>query len=477
MAVPVAEPAVAERLLAEAARRALRYPEGRMALVLHLARLPALRPHHRRVARAIFDDAALRNEGQVFALSGGDLVLLCRAPETRLPAGAAATPPVAGADPRALPQTLRRLLRNEIADPAELITLWRLDEEPRELIAYAAARFAEGTEAAGAPSDPASSAPLLAEPQTTTAGTLAVLAETAPVADLLRRQMAVHLPHGLGANGQPELRPLLRELICRVDLLEARLGATGEATADPFLLRHLSARLDRRVLEMLAAALGRGGPIDLAAAGPLAIHLNLSLPTLLSEAFAALATLAGEVGARLGVEVSFVEAVGDLSAFGRARRLLKRLAIPLVLDEVSPLALALSRPWLLGADLLKLVWSPRLIDLPAEERPVLAAALERIGLERVILLGADDEAALRWGLGRGIRRFQGVSSDALLAAARMLGCPHMRAFPGACSLRQCIARAGAADVAGRADCAQPGLLEGGLSVPRGSASSESGRAA
>jgi hypothetical protein len=477
----LAEPALAERLLAEAARRALRYPEGRMALVLHLSRLPALRPHHRRVARAIFDDAALRNEGQVFALTGGDLVLLCRAPsgarapgrvpDAPVPGRGGGPGPVVGANPLTLPQTLRRLLRNELTDPADLATLWRLDEEPRELMAYAATRFAEVAQGPGAPADP-NGPP---EPQTSTTGALVVLAETAPVADLLRRQMAVHLPHGLGADGRPELRPLLRELICRVDLLEARLGASGETSADPFLLRHLCARLDRRVLEMLVSALGRGGPIDLAAAGKVPVHLNLSLPTLLSEAFTALAALAGEVGARLGVEISFVEAVGDLGAFGRARRLLERLAIPLVLDEVSPLALSLSRPWLLGADLLKLAWVPRLADLPAEERPVMAAALERVGPERVILLGADDEAALRWGLTHGIRRFQGVASDALLAAARMLGCPHMRASPGACTLRQCLARSAASDIAGRADCSVPGLLDGGW--PGASAAASPGRAA
>lgn len=467
---PAREPGGPERLLAETARRALRSPGGRMALVLHLSRLapPAPRPHHRRVARAILDEAAQRNEGQVFALSSGDFVLLCRRP-SHLPLAPRIGPALARPDPVTLPLTLGRLLRIDAPDPSRLTTLWRLDEEPRALIAYAAEQlsaFESGESAVSA----TSASPPVPSRQTATLGALAALAETAPAADLLHRQTAVLLAEGMNLESQATLRPLLRELIFSPDVLQARLPNGDEATADPFLSRHLCARIDRRVLEMLLTAIGRGGPMDIAAHGGLPVHLNLSLPTILSEAFVALAAMAAEVGAPLGIEVSFVEAVGDLAAFARARRLLGDKGIALVLDGVSHLALTLTRPWRLGADLLKLEWAPRLADLPQEELPVLAAALERIDTQRLVLAGTDGEAAMRWGLAHGIRRFQGNHVDALLAAARMLTCPHLRTAPAACTMRLCMGRAAAPDAAGRDACARPGMLEGGqptsLSVGR-----------
>src|ERR1019366_417693 len=69
-----------ERQLLDAAQRLARRPQGWTALALHLSRLrpPAPRPHHRRIAQAMLQDAARRHDGQVHALRNGDIVLLCR---------------------------------------------------------------------------------------------------------------------------------------------------------------------------------------------------------------------------------------------------------------------------------------------------------------------------------------------------------------------------------------------------------------
>ena len=119
-----------DQLLVEAVRRAVRYPEQRMALVLHLSRLapPAPRAHHRRIARAILEDTARSHEGQVFAVGNGDMVLLCRegdagrAGERR--AGEPAARGLALPDPAALPATLGQLLRIDAPDAARLTTVW-----------------------------------------------------------------------------------------------------------------------------------------------------------------------------------------------------------------------------------------------------------------------------------------------------------------------------------------------------------------
>ena len=188
---------------------------------------------------------------------------------------------------------------------------------------------------------------------------------------------------------------------------------------------------------------------------------TLTLPAILSDKFARFAMLCRSFGAPVGVEVALVEACSDAAAFGRARRVLAESGLALVLDGVSHLALMLTRPCALRADLVKLDWSPRLAELATEERQQIAAALERIGAHRIILHRAETEAALRWGLAQGIRRFQGRYVDAMLAAGRTMACPRA----AGCTLRQCIERAAATGPAGRAGCGAISLLDGEPSLP------------
>ncbi len=454
----------AEYELQEALRRAARSPQGRMVLQLHLSRLnsPGPRPHHRRVARAILDDTAQRHEGQVFTLANGDMVLLCReATPGRMPA-ARPVPGMSLPDPAALPDTMARLLRIDLSDPACVTTVWRLEEAVPEVTAFVPIGPNGNGAAAALPL--ASPAPGLAV-QPGMVDAIAAIAEGSAIADLLHRQTSVLVaaPNRNGASPNAPLRPLYREVTFSIDALEARIAATGQATADPFLFRHLAGRLDRRMLAVLADAAGTGTVLDIAAGGRGAppLHINLTLPGILSDTFARFAMLCRSFGAPVGVEVALVEACSDPAAFGRARRVLAESGLALVLDGVSHLALMLTRPCALRADLVKLDWSPRLAELAAEERLQVAAALERIGPHHVILHRAETETALRWGLAQGIRRFQGRYVDAMLAAGRTMACPRA----AGCTLRQCIERAAATGPAGRTGCGAISLLDGQPSLP------------
>jgi hypothetical protein len=73
-------------------------------------------------------------------------------------------------------------------------------------------------------------------------------------------------------------------------------------------------------------------------------------------------------------------------------------------------SLAVTRPAGLGASAIKLAWSPQLA------RTSLAGSLDGAPRDQIILYRAETEAALAWGLARGIRRFQGRQVDAMLAA-------------------------------------------------------------
>ena len=386
-----------------------------MALVLHLSQmaLPAPRPHHRRIARAVMDDAAQRQEGQVFALRNEDLLLLFRADDGTCPLAA----------------TLARLFQVDVPDPAGLTTLWSLERDGAALLRYAQARVLDALP------DPASAEP---KGSAQLIDALESVIEHSRITDLTRRQTAVLLVPGREAR----LQPLFREVSFSVDVLEARIAATGQAHADPFLFRHLASRLDRRMLDVLRRDLQANGPLTAGARGlgPM-LHLNLTLSGIMSDRFAQFAAACRAIGAQVGVEIPLIEACADPEAFVAARTRLRFAGLSLVLDGVSHHALMLTVPAVLEPDLIKLDWSPRLPEAGA----AVARAVAALGESRVVLHRADTEHALSWGLAHGIRRFQGRWVDAMLAAQRIGACG-----PGRCSMRQCTERAYATGPAGRA---------------------------
>jgi hypothetical protein len=253
-------------------------------------------------------------------------------------------------------------------------------------------------------------------------------------------------------GGQSRLRPLFREITFSVAVLEARIAAVGQAHADPFLFRHLASRLDSRMLELLRQDLQVNGPLTAGArgSGPI-LHLNLTVAGILSDRFARFAATCRAVGAQVGVEIPLVGACADPEAFIIARTRLRLAGLALVLDGVSHHALMLTVPMVLEPDLVKLDWSTHL----PEAGPAVEQAVQALGCARVVLHRAETEEALKWGMAHGIRRFQGRHVDAMLAAGRIGACAH----GGGCSLRQCIERASATGLGGRAGCGNPVLLD------------------
>ncbi len=441
---------VAEALLREVTRLVARGQEssvtgGSMALVLHLSRLtpPAPRPHHRRVARALMQDTAGWYGGQLFSLGNTDLVLLCREQS-----GHAATAGRGRAtDPQALPQMLRHLLRVDTPPGLDLVSVWPLSSHINALQDYASARVARHEGSLVMEEDIAG--------QTGAVDVLGSFISSSAIADLLQRQSAILLSGGIESHGG--IRPLYHEVTFSIAGLEGRVATAAPVSADPFLFRHLAARLDMRMLEMLSQEAGGGGPLDIKRPGPPALHLNLTIQGILSESFARLVAVGGTAPGRVGVEISLLEAVADSAAFARARAVLANSGCAFVLDGVSHLTLLMTRPGLFDASLIKLDWSPRLAEIGEAEQGLIDRAIREIGLHRIVLHRAETEAALRWGLARGIRRFQGRHVDAMLGAARIVGCPDA----DGCTLRQCIERAGGANALSRAGCHNLALLDAG----------------
>ena len=405
----------AERLLWEAAERALRSPVGKVVLVLHLSRLlpPAPRAHHIRVARVLLQDAASRFGGQVFAMRNQDLVLLC----TRMDGlydGAARGSTGAGtehiAPPESLPATLAKLFSADVPDPAGLTSLWRLDQQAQALLAYLSDRATTQTSREVA-EEAQDGLPSLAALQ-------ALLAD-APLASLVVQQTGMRLAGDRNLALGARLAPAFRELELSLAALNMQ-PLVSKATADPFLFRHLATNLDSRVMALLGEDLARSGPLTRPAVeGGLPIHLDLGLEAILSPAFARLSRQAQSVGLRFGAAVSLMQACADLDLMEHARRVLHLTGGELVLSRVDPAALDMVIPAALQPDILKLSWSPGLAG-HAQQAP--ACLPKGIDPARTVLQAADSPAALAWGQSQGITMFQGEFLDQVQAATRMAGC-------------------------------------------------------
>ena len=429
----------ADHLLLDTVRRRLRQPAGWVIVVLHLSRLapPAPRPHHRRIARVLLEDAARRYEGQVFALPHGDLLLLCRAGEDRR-SGA----PQRVASPQALPEVLARLFRADVPDAHDLVSFWPLDTAAETAFAYVKDGLAIRATAAGPAVDRTH------QPHAVDA--LASALDGPDVAGLLRRHTAVLL-------AEDGMKKLFREIRFSLPALEARVAVTARTDNDPYLFRHLAERLDHRLLRLVAGAVGTGTALDPTVFGAPRLHLNLTLASVRADAFSRLANLLLGRGVALGIEVALAEACGDPERFEQARTVLHRLGITLVLDGVSHLALRLAKVDALRPDLIKLAWSPRMAEPDHAALGLERRLIQEFGAERIVLHHAETEAALRWGVERGIRRFQGRHVDAMLGALRLSTC---RSADG-CTLQQCIQRAAATDPGGRRGCRDHRLLDAG----------------
>lgn len=460
-------------LLADALDREARMPLGRVAVVVRLSRLPppGPRPYHRRVARSLLEDNAQRHGGQVLQLANGDLVLLAPPPSSAAPDSA-----LAGRDgPHALPPLLARLLQPDGEVPgAPIASLLSLAEEGDRLRALLDSPVTGGDDEdeddeapTGRPRNPFAGRLSAGFPPMPPAGYAAL---SGGLANLLRVQVGARLPPRGAAPGTP-IRPAHRTPSVDPGLLGAHLAPHGGAPADPWLRQHLADELGRALLGLLHEAWGTGAPLDPAprpGVPPLLLRLPLAL--LGAPPFAAFAALPhGEV--RPAIAIGIAEAAAAPAGWASARTRLAEAGMPLVLDGLTHHALVLARPEALEPDLLVLPWSGTLLRLPPPRQAEVAAAIARIGPDRIMMTGADSEAALRWGRTAGLSLFQGTHVEAMLAATRLLACPGPVGGPGPgtgrpapadehpCGLRGCAGRAAAATELGRAGCIRTELLD------------------
>ena len=221
--------------------------------------------------------------------------------------------------------------------------------------------------------------------------------------------------------------------------------AMAPFSEDRALFNHGQSLLQRSLLEALGdegtrkSVLG-GGPI-----APLLIDLS---PELLPSSQSSPDDDEPANARALYATLPLHEAV-TLENLTARREALGREAWGIAVSGLCATALTLVDAEILSVDWLILHWSPSLEDTGPLK------ALRRIEPDRLILDGCDGEAALAWGLSRGIQLYSGPWIEEIIAAGRMDGCSKA----ALCTRAECRSRGLATSPSGRLGCHMPHLLE------------------
>lgn len=414
MQAPAAAHQVDNELL-DYVNRLERNPYGWRAAHLHLSQL---RPHHRRdyqlrIAASEFDGLLRRFKSELFQLSNGDVVFLWE-----------------GASAQDVDRVVLRLRYLFSDDP-----LVMADEDERAGEAEGEAEEWHGGELRAQPrfctwfdlehdydgfryriedlvgalgqqpveAGPAGRGrPLEPEALTRLEGELA----QADLGGFIRRQpVCVMLP-------QSPPQPVFREVHVALGDLAKHLAPGVDLTANTWLFQHLAETLDEKLLDGLAEA------EETAETEP--ISVNLRLATLLSPAFLKFDDRFRRHNRyQVIVELQLIDIYAELGAYLFIREFMRDRGYRICIDGLHFLHLPLVNRKRLGADLIKLVWSPDVVDEVQDARhEQLEAAIRQAGVERVVLCRCDSADAISWGRSLGIKMFQGHYIDSRLRAAR-----------------------------------------------------------
>jgi hypothetical protein len=388
----------------EYAERLARFTEDRLAVHIHISKLPARnrRDHHIRIAATTFESLVKPLDGRIFVLSNSDIVFVCKG-------GRADEIEKAVNRVRHLFREDMVLESNETKEE-RFATWYQLESNYPEFV-WTARKLLEdtkkrrGTELAAAAANRSSGAALQPIGPAELTKVEAALAG-ADVSNVLRRQPVCTLR----SDGNVEL--LFNEVYISIPELQRLVVPGIDLAADKWLFQRLTRILDRRVLALL-----QHNPD-----GTLATHisLNLNVATVLSPEF-----LAYDNNLRLlargtiAIEFQPHDIFSDMGAYGFAHDFLREREYRICVDGLSFYTLRFINREQLGADYLKLHWAPDMADKSAEKRwQRIRALIKEAGTERVILCRCDSEDAIRFGLESGMSLFQGRFVDQIVQRKR-----------------------------------------------------------
>ena len=191
------------------------------------------------------------------------------------------------------------------------------------------------------------------------------------------------------------------------DLRETLLPGVN-LMANRWLFQHLTETLDRRMLSMLSKT------DTLTISGDISFNLNVG--TLLSQEFQGFDDnlTAGRRGGMI-IELQKVDIFANLGAYLFAREFIQAKGYRVCIDGLSYQAMAVIDRERLGADFVKLVWHPEMMDGGDEIHNHIRTMIRYAGEDRVVLCRVDNREAIDFGQSVGITLFQGRHIEHLIA--------------------------------------------------------------
>ena len=403
---PLEHRASGEQSVIELLDRLSRHRDGRIAVHVRLSRLQPhhRREHHLRIAGEVFEEAASSLEGATVTLSCGDLVFIGRSEGLG-----------------ALERAVERLCVLFNDDPliqaagegsgardARSFCSWyslardydRLLAEFRALRDRGNASRSDAARLASFPAPVDERSPL----GPATLGEVSRLLERADISSLARNQAVCTIPPGTSPTR------VFDEIYVSISDLERAVSPNVALGADPWMFRSLTQTLDRRILAHIGAEAGLDRSIS----------LNLNVSTLLSADFKRFDDrVNGRLRGKLILEISLVDLVADMRAFAFARESLRERGYRICIDGITHQTMHMVDRERLGADLVKIQWSPELAGSRAEEdRSALGRFVATQGRARVVLCRCDDAEAVQTGQSVGFVLFQGRHVDRMLRPGR-----------------------------------------------------------
>ncbi|PKU22763.1 hypothetical protein [Telmatospirillum siberiense] len=421
-----------ESLLLGAAERIARIRDGRVAVHLHLSRL---KPQNRqdgqiRIAYRMLEPMVNAYRGQIFLLGTSDIVFLLKDPNAT--------------DVENMVYKLRALFskdpltfRDE-GDGRDNFCSWYELSDSGDYEAFLAVAREATDEARKRTRGKVAARPEL--PPLDSKGLDDLLTRLAKmnVTGLIRRQSSMIV----GKDAKALV--YFQEFFVAMAELQKALAPNVNLLGNRWLFQHLSQTLDLKVLGALGEMTLR--------AKPKIYSLNLNITTIGSKAFEAFeAGIAGQ--AEISVELQVLDILADSRGFFAARQRLRDKGHMVVVDGLNELTMQFMDISQFDADLYKVTWSPDMME--GEHGAAMAEAIATIDTDKILLARCDSEAAIGWGLNRGIARFQGRYVDSMLSAYTMQSCDKA----GACTLAQCTGRHAVISGPLRDECGNNDMLD------------------
>lgn len=205
------------------------------------------------------------------------------------------------------------------------------------------------------------------------------------------------------AEGRPE--PMFTEIFVSIADLRETLLPRVDLASNPWLFQRLTQTLDRRVLALLThrddATLVKG------------FSINLNVASILSDEFLAFDdNMAAGSHGTVVIELRPEDIFADLGAFTFARDFVRQRGYRVCLDGLTWRSLPYVSARRLGAEMVKLNWTP---DLPSvlegpDGKPV-REAMEALPPGKLVLARCDTEEAVAFGQEHDITLYQGRIID------------------------------------------------------------------